>query len=77
MVSLVRCATLNKVQKEGRVTVELSNSSGKFWQYLRTKGIDQSNYRRKAQDTGVAIVELVEQWHTAVSIRNGGSIDLT
>jgi len=69
-------ATLDRIDKDNRVTIELSNSAGKFWQHLKTYGIDQSNYRVRPAEVGVAIVELVEQWHRAVSIEQGGRVDL-
>ena len=31
---------LNKIERTGRVSIELSNSAKKFWDYIRTKGID-------------------------------------
>ena len=36
---------LNKIERTGRVSIELSNSAKKFWDYLGVKGIDQANYR--------------------------------
>ena len=35
--------TLQTVEKTGRVTVEVSNSAGKFWDGLRARGIDDYN----------------------------------
>jgi hypothetical protein len=68
---------LNKIERTGRVSLELSNSSGQFWDYLRTKGIDQSNYRDRSLEVGVSLIEVVERWHHAVSIEQGGSVDLS
>lgn len=68
---------LNKIERTGRVSFELSNSAGQFWTYLRTKGIDQSNYRDRPVEVGIALVEVVESWHQAVSLGHGGFIDLT
>lgn len=67
---------LGRVDRDGRVTLELSNSSGKFWDYLRTKGIDQSNYKNKPLEVGAALLNLVTQWHLEVSIQRGGIVDL-
>ncbi len=55
-----------------RVHIELSNSAKKFWQYLKTKGIDEANYRGKAVETGIALIELVTSWHHEASISRGG-----
>jgi hypothetical protein len=70
-------ATLDRISKDDRVTIELSNSAGKFWQYLKTKGIDQNNYRKMPLEVGIALVEQVEQWHKVVSIEHGGTIDIS
>ncbi|HZG50765.1 MAG TPA: hypothetical protein VEZ40_01395 [Pyrinomonadaceae bacterium] len=68
---------LNKIKRTGRVSLELSNSAGQFWDYLKTKGIDQSNYRNKPLEVGVSLIEVVEGWHQAVSIEQGGVVALT
>jgi hypothetical protein len=69
-------ATLERIGKDGRVTIELSNSARKFWEYLGVKGIDQSNYRNQPREVGMALVQLIRRWHEAVSISVGGVIDL-
>jgi hypothetical protein len=68
---------LNKLKRTGRVSLELSNSAGQFWDYLKTKGIDQSTYRNKPLEVGVSLIEVVERWHQAVSIEWGGVVDIT
>lgn len=68
---------LNKLSRTGRVSLELSNSAGQFWDYLKTKGIDQSNYRDRPLEVGISLIEVVERWHQAVSAERGGKIDLT
>ena len=67
---------LNKINRTGRVTLELSNSAGQFWDYLKTKGIDQANYRNQPLEVGVSLIEVVERWHQAVSIERGGIVAL-
>lgn len=67
---------LNRIDRDGRVTLELSNSAGKFWEHLKSNDIDQRNYKRKPLDVGIGLIELVGQWHEAVSLARGGSIDL-
>jgi len=67
---------LNKINRTGRVSLELSNSAGQFWDYLRTKGIDQRNYRDRPLDVGVSLIEVVERWHHAVGIERDGHVDL-
>lgn len=68
---------LGRLDRYGRVTIELSNSAGKFWDYLNTKYIDQSNYRSHSADVGKALVELVSQWHQDSSLEEGGDVDLS
>jgi hypothetical protein len=67
---------LNKIERTGRVSLELSNSAGQFWDHLRAKGIDQSNYRDRSLEVGVSLIEVVESWHQAVSLEQGGFVDL-
>ena len=68
---------LNKVDRSGRVSMELSNSSGKFWDNLSAKSIDQSNYKTNPSLVGTVLIKQVESWHTEVSIQSGGNVDLT
>jgi hypothetical protein len=63
---------LDRIAKDGRVTLELSNSAKKFWAHLKTKGIHEANYKRHPLKVGAALVELVEQWHEAASVEQGG-----
>ena len=67
---------LNRVRRDGRVTIELSNASRRFWDHLGSKGIDQQNYKQHAQDVGVALIELLHDWHRNASSMSGGDIDL-
>jgi len=68
---------LNRIDRDGRVTLELSNSAGKFWDYLSTKGIHQRNYKKRPQEVGTALIELVGQWHREVSLEQGRNVDLS
>jgi hypothetical protein len=68
---------LNKIKRSGRVSIELSNSAGQFWDYLGARGLDQRNYRDRPLDVGVSLIEVVERWHQAVSTERGGSVDLS
>lgn len=67
---------LNKLDKIGRASIELSNSAGKFWEHLYTKRITQKNYRRKPAETGIGLIELIEEWHRNFSLDNGFEINL-
>jgi hypothetical protein len=67
---------LNRIDKDGRVTIELSNSAGEFWDHLRTKGINQTNYKSKPMDVGVSLIEVIRRWHEKVDSRKGGNVDI-
>ncbi|MCC8991901.1 MAG: helix-turn-helix domain-containing protein, partial [Streptococcus sp.] len=58
---------LNRLDRDGRVTIEISNSAGKFWDYLNDQGINQSNYKQRPAEVGNALLNLVEQWYQSVS----------
>ena len=68
---------LARVDRDGRVTIEVSNSAGKFWDGLNARGIDQSNYKDHPADVGRALIELVSQWHQDSSLEEGGNVDLS
>lgn len=66
--------TLSVVERTGRVTVEVSNSSGKFWDALRANNIE--NYDNDPTTAGKILLELVESWYDEVSLKQGGTVDL-
>lgn len=68
--------TLRDTERTGRVTVEVSNASGEFWDYLNAKGYDPANYREYPAEVGACIIEVVEGWHRSVSLEEGGKVDL-
>lgn len=61
---------LNRLDRDGRVTIEVSNSAQKFWEHLNAQGFNQTNYKDHPHEVGVALVELVEQWHLAAASLN-------
>jgi hypothetical protein len=67
---------LRRIDRDGRVTIELSNSSKKFNDYLTSKGIKTREYKSRADEVGKCLVELVEEWKLAVSIERGGNVDV-
>ncbi|MCP4428826.1 MAG: hypothetical protein GY803_30440 [Chloroflexi bacterium] len=67
--------TLREVERKGRVTIELSNASGEFWDSVKTRGITQEDYHEHPDAVGTTLIEVVEGWHTDVGIDNGGNID--
>ena len=69
--------TLNDTKRTGRVTLELSNSSGKFWERLREKGINQQNYKVRPLDVAKELISQENEWHAEVGLGNQGRVDLT
>ena len=69
--------TLDRLARDGRLTIELSNSAKKFWQQLAQRGFDQTTYQTEPLAVGCALIELVESWQEAVSGTRGGHVDLT
>ena len=67
---------LDRINKDGRVTIELSNSAKKFWTHLGAEKIDQTNYKEHPFEVGVSLIELVQSWHTEVSVEKSGDVDL-
>jgi hypothetical protein len=67
--------TLQVLNKTGRVTVEVSNSSGKFWDALSANGID--DYHSAPDTAGKILLDLVENWHNEVSLERGGTVDIS
>ena len=68
--------TLPTVVKTGRVTIELSNASGAFWDVIKTKGLTQENYQTQADVVGATILTVVENWYASTSIDNNKSFYL-
>ena len=67
---------LNRIGRDGRVTVELSNSAGQFWDHLALKGITTDNYKEHPQEVGKTLVHLVRHWHQAAAVERRSVIDL-
>ncbi len=65
---------LRQVDKDGRVTIELSNAAGEFWDCLKPEGINQQNYESYAETVGKLLIERVESWHNKVDISHGGTV---
>ena len=68
---------LSRVDRHGRVNLELSNSARKFWNHLNNKGLDQGNYKQNAPLVGNALIELVTEWHHVASFEQEGNVDLS
>lgn len=68
-------STLRTVERKKRVTIEVSNASGEFWDSIKDSGLTQENYNTNPKLAGIKLIQVVEQWHNNVSIENGGNID--
>ncbi|MBX3053053.1 MAG: hypothetical protein KF753_16340 [Caldilineaceae bacterium] len=69
--------TLREVERKKRVTIELSNASGEFWDAVKKEDITQENYHESPDTVGKILIETVERWHTNVSLGSGGTVDST
>ena len=69
--------TLKDTMRTGRVTLELSNSSGKFWQRLSESGIHQQNYKNKPVEVARSLMIQEHEWHEEVGLKQGGVVDLS
>lgn len=67
---------LRDVDRKGRVSIEVSNSLGKFWDGLDSVGLNQQTYAQRPHLAGETIIKLVESWYSQVSLLKGGNIDL-
>lgn len=67
---------LDRLKRDGRVTIEVSNSAGKFWDHLKGLKIRQSNYRNSPARVGKGLIESVRNWHFEASVVGGGKVDL-
>ena len=66
---------LQTVERTGRLTVEVSNSSGKFWDKLKANGID--DYNTNPGTAGEHLLNLIESWHNEASLAQGGIVDVS
>lgn len=69
--------TLDDTKRTGRVTLELSNSSGAFWKKLNTQGIHQQNYKKMPLEVARVLLAQEHEWHHRESLERGGIIDLS
>lgn len=67
---------LNRIKRDDRVTIEVSNAAGEFWDALELQGVTKANYAKKPDKAGTALATVVHGWHQAVGAKNGGTIDL-
>ena len=68
---------LDRVQRDGRVTIELSNAARAFWNRLGDEEITIENYRDYPADVGISLIDLVSEWHAESSVGSGGNVDLS
>jgi len=67
---------LNRVVRDGRVTIELSNAAGEFWSALRAREVSEATLSERADIAGVALDSVVRAWHQGVSHAAGGEVDI-
>ncbi len=67
--------TLLAVRRTKCVTIEVSNSSAKFWDALGKAGLNQQTYGTNPPLVGKTLIHLVGQWHRAASAPDNGNVD--
>lgn len=70
---------LNRVirpQRDGRATIEESNSAGEFKDAIRAHGITELEYRIRAQEVGEVIINVIEQRKERARRNNGLIVDV-
>lgn len=67
---------LGRIARDGRVTIEVSNSAAKFWQRLNRLGVKESNLTSDPARVGAALVALVEEWYEEANEERTNRIDL-
>ena len=67
--------TLRVVEKKQRVTIEVANASGEFWDAIKDVGLTQENYHTNPKLVGIKLIKVVENWHTNVGIENEGTVN--
>lgn len=67
---------LKRISRDGRATIELSNSAGQFWDQLALKNITTANYKNEPDEVGKTVVSLVRQWHQAAASDRHSTLDL-
>lgn len=60
--------TLRTVRRTGRVTIELSNASGEFWDGVKTNGLTQETYHTQADVVGATLLAVVENWYSGLNV---------
>lgn len=58
---------LKHVESTGRVTIEISNASGEFWDAIKIKGLTEENYHRNSDLVGQIVIDVVHNWYTNVN----------
>ena len=69
--------TLRNLENSGRVTIELTNASGEFWDAIKARQLTQENYHTAPDLVGETIIRVVESWHEVVGTEQGGTINNT
>ncbi|WP_129676271.1 helix-turn-helix domain-containing protein [Candidatus Chloroploca sp. Khr17] len=67
---------VTRPQRDGRVTIEESNSAGEFKAAIRAQGITDAEYHLRAQEIGLTLLEVIKQRKERASIYNNGTVDI-
>lgn len=68
---------LRTVRNKGRVTIELSNAAGEFWDTIKSStGLNEETYYSNPTLVGETLLSTVEKWHTTVTSGGTFAVDL-
>lgn len=68
---------LNRIARDGRVTIEVSNAASQFWSALDKRGIrTKDDLSTNALEAGATLMDVVHGWHQAIGTDTGGTLDL-
>ncbi|MEZ4519928.1 MAG: hypothetical protein R3C44_24900 [Chloroflexota bacterium] len=66
---------LRRVDRASEVYIEVSNAAGEFWDTLNSEGINEDSLEANPNLAGELLIQVVDGWHEAVDVNNGGNID--
>jgi hypothetical protein len=75
-VSCKMRSELRRIERDGRVTIEVSNAASEFTDAVRAAGVAEDGLSHGAAAAGTAIASVVRGWHNACSHHSGGDTDV-
>lgn len=66
---------LRDVESKGIISMEISNAASDFWDRIKQSGLNETTIHTDPSLAGAAIIDLVESWHSAEDVGQGGQVD--